>query len=103
MSDFARPVVLSAGSTDPAALLVVLVDAGVPTGPGRLDGVAMMVAQGDADVVIPRELLDRMWAYLHDESRARLLARREPGGHGLTWPVVEAVADWLQAVSDAMR
>lgn len=38
-------------------------DAGVPTTPGRLAGVPMLVAQGDADTVIPRELLDRTWKY----------------------------------------
>ena len=39
-------------------------DAGVPTTPGRLDGVPVLVVHGDQDHVIPRELLDRTWSYL---------------------------------------
>src|SRR3954463_1628647 len=39
-------------------------EAGVPVTPGRLTGTAIFVAQGDADHVIPRELLDRTWDYV---------------------------------------
>ena len=70
-------------------------DAGVPTTPGRLTGVPVLVAQGDADTVIPVELQARTWQYLHTESGAALTARRSPGGHGLTRDDVAALAAWL--------
>ncbi|TAL12592.1 MAG: phospholipase, partial [Frankiales bacterium] len=54
-------------------------DAGVPTTPGRLAGVPVLVAQGEQDTVIPRELLDRTWAYVHGESGAVATGRRDPG------------------------
>ena len=38
---------------------------------------------GDADTVIPRELLDRTWTYLLGESGAPTVARRDPVGHGI--------------------
>ena len=50
---------------------------------GRLEGVPVLVAQGEQDRVIPRDLLDRTWAYLHEESGAALTAHLDPGGHGL--------------------
>ena len=59
-------------------------DAGVPVEPGSLAGVSVLVAHGDADHVIPRELLDRTWTYLHDEAGGDLTAHRGPGGHGIT-------------------
>jgi phospholipase/carboxylesterase len=71
-------------------------DAGVPVTPGRLDSVPVFVAQGDQDTVIPRELLDRTWTYLHGDSKSAVTARRDPVGHGLTLPVVEALSDWLR-------
>lgn len=43
-------------------------DAGVPTTPGRLTGAPALVVHSDADVVIPRELLERTWTYLHGEA-----------------------------------
>ncbi|GAA2569614.1 dienelactone hydrolase family protein [Winogradskya consettensis] len=73
-------------------------DAGVPTTPARLSGLPVLVAQGDHDTVIPRELLDRTWAYLRSESGARTTARRDPAGHGLTAPVIEALATWLNTL-----
>lgn len=69
-------------------------EAGVPTAPGRLAGVPVLVAQGDADTVIPPELQRRTWTYLHEESGADLTAVRTPGGHGLTADVVVALQDW---------
>jgi len=74
-------------------------DAGVPTTPGRLDDVAVFVAQGDDDHVIPRELLDRTWAYLHEASGAELRAQRGPGGHGITPQVLTMLGDWLTDVT----
>lgn len=70
-------------------------DAGVPTSPGHLAGVPVLVVQGDRDTVIPVELQARTWQYLHTDSGALLTARRSPGGHGLTRDDVEALADWL--------
>ena len=70
-------------------------DAGVPTTAGRLAGVPVLVAQGEQDTVIPRELLDRTWIYLLGESGADTTARREPGGHGITPAALTAVAQWL--------
>ncbi|SCG72811.1 alpha/beta hydrolase [Micromonospora inositola] len=71
-------------------------DAGVPTTPGRLTGASVVVAQGDHDTVIPRELLDRTWTYLLDDSGAGTVARRDPVGHGIAAPALATVADWLR-------
>ena len=71
-------------------------DAGVPTTVGRLVGVPVLVAQGEQDVVIPRELLDRTWNYLHDESGAPTSGRRDPVGHAISVGAVRELADWLQ-------
>jgi phospholipase/carboxylesterase len=95
---FAGGVVLAdparfAGLATPYATLPF--DAGVPTTPGRLAGVPVLVTQGDADAVIPVELQARSWQYLHGDSGAELTARRSPGGHGLTRDDVEALAGWL--------
>lgn len=71
-------------------------DAGVPTTPGRLAGVPVFVAQGEHDTVIPRDLLDRTWQHLVDDSGARTLARRDPVGHGIAAPALTAMAGWLR-------
>lgn len=70
-------------------------DAGVPTSPARLAGVPVFVAQGEADTVIPRELLDRTWTYLLGGSGAPSYARRDPGGHGLTNATVAELGGWI--------
>jgi phospholipase/carboxylesterase len=70
-------------------------DAGVATTPGRLAGVPVFAAQGDHDTVIPRELLDRTWTYLHGGSGARATGRRDPVGHGLAPDALVALRDWL--------
>jgi phospholipase/carboxylesterase len=70
-------------------------EAGVPVIPARLAGVPVFVAQGEADRVIPHELLDRTWAYLLGESGAPTLARRDPGGHGLTADAVAELGGWI--------
>lgn len=72
-------------------------DAGVPVEPSQLIGTPVFVAQGDADHVIPRELLDRTWSYLLTESGAAVEARRDPGGHGLTPATLHHLAGWLHA------
>lgn len=82
-------------------------DAGVPTTPGRLAGVPVVVAQGEHDSVIPRELLDRTWNYLLAEAGAATLARRDPVGHGIAAPALATVAGWLRErlalVADRVR
>src|SRR6478735_1512603 len=70
-------------------------DAGVPVEADRLEDVPVLVAQGDADTVIPRELLDRTWSYLHESSGATLTSHRDPGGHGLSVATVRVLAEWL--------
>ncbi|MFI7547139.1 alpha/beta hydrolase [Actinoplanes sp. NPDC049599] len=72
-------------------------DAGVPTTAGRLTGVPVLVAQGEHDTVIPRELLDRTWDYLAGESGATVTARRDPVGHTIAPAALDAVAGWLGA------
>lgn len=70
-------------------------DASVPTTPGRLSGLPVLVAHGDRDSVIPRELLSRTWTYLNDESGAETTAVRDPGGHGISAATLTAVREWL--------
>jgi phospholipase/carboxylesterase len=70
-------------------------DAGVPTTPGRLDGVPVLVAQGDADAVIPWELLDRTWEYVTGESGAVANTTRDPGGHGISPTALDALQRWV--------
>jgi phospholipase/carboxylesterase len=73
-------------------------DAGVPVEKDRLAGVPVFVAQGEADTVIPRELLDRTWAYLHGDSGADVTSRRDPGGHGITVSTLEELGAWIAAL-----
>lgn len=73
-------------------------DAGVPFEPGRLAGKAVFVAQGDADIVIPRQLLDRTWDYLLNEAGADTVGMRDPGGHGISAAVLGELARWLTGV-----
>lgn len=70
-------------------------DAGLTTTPGRLAHLPTFVAQGDADHVIPRELLDRTWTYLLSESGAPTVAHRHSGGHGLTADSVHELGTWI--------
>ena len=71
-------------------------DAGVPVDMGRLANLPMFVAQGETDHVIPRELLDRTWHYLLGDSGAPTVARRDPGGHGLTPVTLHALGGWIR-------
>lgn len=70
-------------------------DAGVPTTPGRLSGLPVFVAHGDADRVIPADLLERTWSYLDRDAGSRTTAVRDPGGHGISAGVVDALGQWL--------
>lgn len=73
-------------------------DAGVPVDPGRLAGLPIFVAHGDEDTVIPRELLDRTWRYLHEEAGADTTAVRSAGGHLLTAEVAGALGEWIASL-----
>ena len=55
----------------------------------------MLVAYGDADRVIPRDPLERTWTYLNGEAGSHTTAVRDPGGHGLSAGVVDALDEWL--------
>ena len=70
-------------------------EAGVPVDAGRLTDVPVLLARGEQDRVIPGDLLDRTWAYLHQESGAALTAHLDPGGHGLSARAVTMLSDWL--------
>jgi phospholipase/carboxylesterase len=70
-------------------------DAGVPVTPGRLAGIPVLVAQGEQDTVIPRELLDATWEYLTNPSGAPAWATRYPGGHGISAPALGELGGWL--------
>jgi phospholipase/carboxylesterase len=71
-------------------------DAGVPVTPERLAKVPVFVAQGEADTVIPRDLLDRTWTYLLNDSGAETRARRDPGGHGITGEALAELGGWIE-------
>ena len=71
-------------------------DAGLPVTPGRLSGLPVFVAQGDADTVIPVELQRHTWSYLHEESGADLTAVRHSGGHSLDPGTLGALNTWIQ-------
>lgn len=70
-------------------------DAGVPTDAGRLAHLPVLVAQGDGDHVIPRELLDRTWDYLSTGSGATTVSLRRPGGHGIDAEVARSLGEWI--------
>ncbi|MCU1591220.1 MAG: phospholipase/Carboxylesterase [Frankiales bacterium] len=70
-------------------------DAGVPVTPGRLAGLPTLVARGAQDTVIPRDLLDRTWAYVNGPSGAPAWAVLDPGGHGISPSTVAELSGWL--------
>jgi phospholipase/carboxylesterase len=72
-------------------------DAGVPVTASRLAHTPVFVAQGEADQVIPRELLDHTWSYLLTQSGAPVDAHRDPGGHGITPTALHRLASWVDA------
>jgi phospholipase/carboxylesterase len=71
-------------------------DVGLPTTPARLAGLPLVVAQGEHDTVIPRELLDRTWDYLLGPSGAPALARRDSVGHTIATPALETLSRWVR-------
>lgn len=76
-------------------------DAGLPTTPGRLAGLPVLVAQGDADTVIPRDLLDRTWAYLHGDAGSITTGVRDTSGHGISLTVLAELSRWVGDVTTA--
>jgi phospholipase/carboxylesterase len=70
-------------------------DAGVPVTPDRLAGLPVLVAHGVDDHVIPRDLLDRTWQYLHAESGAVVTGVHSQSGHALTADAVRELDAWL--------
>ena len=72
-------------------------DAGVDVSPGRLADAPVLVAHGDTDPMIPRDLLDRTWSYLHDESGAELTAYHDGGGHEISAGALAALQGWIEA------
>lgn len=75
--------------------------AGVPTTPDRLHGTPMFVAQGDADAVMPAELLKSTWSYLTDGSGAQTVGVRSAGGHSIGQDDVTALARWITDVQES--
>jgi phospholipase/carboxylesterase len=73
-------------------------DAGVPTTRGRLEGARVLVVHGEHDVVIPRDLLDRTWSYLHDGAGSATTSLSDPGGHGLSAAGLYELRRWLAGV-----
>jgi phospholipase/carboxylesterase len=59
----------------------------------------VFVAHGDTDTVIPRDLLERTWTYLHDDAGSSTTGVRDPGGHGLSAAVVAQLHRWLTGLS----
>ena len=76
-------------------------DAGVPTTPDRLEGLPVLVAHGDADSVIPADLLVRTWTYLHEEAGSTTTGVRDAGGHGLSATTVRELDRWLMELADS--
>ncbi|WP_068264992.1 alpha/beta hydrolase [Janibacter limosus] len=73
-------------------------DAGLPVAPGQLTGAATFVARGDADQVIPRDLLDSTWDYLVEDSGATTTSRRGPEGHGLSIETLRELSTWVEGL-----
>ena len=74
-------------------------DTGVPTTTGRLAGLPVLVAHGDTDTVIPRDLLERTWTYLHGDAGSTTTGVRDPGGHGLSTAVATQLSRWLNELT----
>ena len=50
---------------------------------------------GDTDPVIPRDLSDATWSYLHDESGAVVTGYRDPGQHEIGPQTLQILRTWL--------
>lgn len=78
-------------------------DAGVPVAAGRLSGVPTFAAQGEADYMIPRELLDNTWACILADSGSPVIATRDPGDHQLSHQTVHESHRWLSQRAHFLR
>ena len=74
------------------------VDVGIGRAPGTDQRTAVALRRS-AELLgaedFPRDLLDRTWGYLVDESGATTTTRREPGGHGITASTAGVLAAWI--------
>lgn len=70
-------------------------DAGVDTGPARLASLPMFVAHGENDRVIPAELQQRTWEYLHGASGAATVGHRDAAAHQLSPAALSLLRGWL--------
>jgi phospholipase/carboxylesterase len=73
-------------------------DAGVPTPSGGLVGVRVFVAHSKNDPMIPRELLDRAWTYITEDSGACVDAVRYDSGHGFSGVSIADLAHWIAEI-----
>lgn len=78
-------------------------DAGVPVAAGRLSGVPTFAAQGEADYMIPRKLLDNTWACILADSGSPVIATRDPGDHQLSHQTVHESHRWLSQRAHFLR
>lgn len=74
-------------------------DAGVSIASRQLVGLPVLVIHGEADVVIPSDLLKRTWIYLHNDSGATITGIRDPGGHGLSPASLGELSHWLKGLT----
>lgn len=72
-------------------------DANIPAEIGQLKNFPIFIAQGENDNVIPRELLDRTWKYVTEDSGARVSSHKGPEGHGLTEDSLLGLRNWLES------
>jgi len=74
-------------------------DAGVEISAGLLAGKSIYVAQGESDQVIPKELQQRTWEYIVNESGATVLTHRGAEGHGITQESLAALNTWITSLN----
>lgn len=70
-------------------------DAGIAVEPNQLQDFSVFLAHGESDFVIPRELQERTWKYLTQDSGANITSHKGPEGHGLTTESLQALSNWL--------
>lgn len=74
-------------------------EAGVATPPGGLAGIPVFVAHGTNDAMIPRDLLDRAWTYLTQDSGASARAVLYEDAHGVSERSLADLAHWITEVT----
>lgn len=70
-------------------------DVGVPTTPGRLEGLPVFHAVGQLDIVIPAELLALSYEYLAGPSGATLTYRSTQVGHMIDPMIIPDFSEWM--------